>query len=404
METPDDLCPRPARLSKQSTEPHAPPIYLSSVYQCSDPDQADALLSGQAAGYVYGRDGHPNADLLAEKCRELHTAQRAAITSSGMAALALALLSQLEAGDHLIASNQLYGRTLTLLSAEAARLGIASSVIDVTDLSAVERALEPRTRLLFVETISNPLLRVANLAGLAEIAHRGRATLLADNTLAGPTVCRPLAHGADWVMESLTKSMNGHSDVILGLLCGPSALWQRVPGTLSTWGLASSPFDAWLAMRGLSTLGVRAERAAVNALAVAEFLAGHPAVAAVHYPGLPSHPGHDLAAKQMSGFGGMVSFTLAGGEAVAKAVCAATELFALGGSLGGVESLISYPPTMSHFPMQGTELAADPALVRLSVGIEAAVDLIADLDRALATVGGSRRPDRGDTPCPPGFT
>ncbi len=187
----DDLCPKPERLPPQPTEPHVPPIQLSSVYECRDPAQADALLSGSQQGYVYLRDGHPNADLLAEKCRQLHDAQRAAVTSSGMSALALALLSQLAPGDHVLVSNQLYGRTATLLVDEAGRLGIASTVIDPYDLAAVERGVTSRTRLLVVETISNPLLRVADLAALAEIVHRTGAALLADNTLAGPAVCRP---------------------------------------------------------------------------------------------------------------------------------------------------------------------------------------------------------------------
>jgi len=247
----DDLCPRPERLPLPSTESHSPPICLSSVYECRDPEHADALLSGRQQGYVYLRDGHPNADLLADKCRELHGTERAAIAGSGMAAMALLLLSQLEAGDHLLVSDQLYGRTATLLVDEAARYGIASTVVDPYDLDAVRAAMSPKSRLIVVETISNPLLRVADLAALAELAHRGGAALVADNTLAGPAVCRPRELGVDWVIESITKSMNGHSDVVLGLLCGPADRWERVPGVLSTWGLASAPFDCWLALRGL---------------------------------------------------------------------------------------------------------------------------------------------------------
>ena len=232
----DDLCPRPQRVARQSTEPHVPPIYLSSVYECRDAQQADALLSGRQSGYVYLRDGHPNADLLAEKCRQLHGTERAAIAASGMAALALAVLSQLEPGDHVVVSDQLYGRSSVLLSDETARYGIASTTVDAYDLDAVRAAITPQTRLVVVETISNPLLRVADLAALAELTHRAGAALLADNTLAGPAVCRPVELGADWVMESITKSMNGHSDVVLGLLCGPADRWQRVPNVLSTWG------------------------------------------------------------------------------------------------------------------------------------------------------------------------
>lgn len=314
-EQPDDLCPRPQRLPKLATEPHAPPLYLSSVYQCRDPEQADSVLGGGESGYVYARDGHPNADLLADKCRQLHGTERAAIASSGMAALALVVLAQLEPGDHVVVSNQLYGRTLSLFTGEAARWGVASTVIDACDLPAVEAAITPRTRLLVVETISNPMLRVADLAQLAALVHRRGATLLADNTLAGPAVCRPHEFGADWVMESITKTMNGHSDVILGLLCGPAERWQRVPTVLSTWGLASAPFDCWLALRGLGTLGVRMERACANVLAVVRLLAEQEKVDAVHYPGLLNHPDHALARRQFGErFGSIVSFTLRGGR------------------------------------------------------------------------------------------
>ncbi|MBI3836852.1 MAG: aminotransferase class I/II-fold pyridoxal phosphate-dependent enzyme, partial [Planctomycetia bacterium] len=349
MENPDDLCPRPPRLPRHSTEPHSPPIFLSSVYECRDPEQADALLSGREQGYVYGRDAHPNADLLAEKCRQLHAAERAAITSSGMAALALVVLSQLEPSDHVVASNQLYGRTLCLLTGEAARLGIASSVVDTCDLAAVEGALTTRSKMVVVETISNPLLRVADLPALAELAHRRGATLLADNTLAGPAISRPLACGADWVMESLTKTMNGHSDVILGLLCGPAKAWQRVPAVLSTWGLASAPFDCWLALRGLGTLGVRMERAAANALAVAQLLIGAKSVERVYYPGLPSHPDYELARRQFGEkFGSIVTFTLRGGGAAARRFMAAASRIPFCPSLGELSTTLSHPESTSH--------------------------------------------------------
>ena len=239
MENPDDVCPRPSRLPPQGTTPHAPPIYLSSVYECHDPTQADALLSGRESGYVYARHGHPNADLLAEKCRQLHGTERAAITSSGMAALALVVLTQLEPGDHVVVGNQLYGRTLTLFTAETARLGIASTVVEMSDLAAVERAITPRTRLLVVETISNPLLQVADLASLAHL--RTAAAPRSWPTIRWPVPPSAVrASSPDWVMESITKSMNGHSDVILGTLCGPADRWQLIPAVLSTWGLAST--------------------------------------------------------------------------------------------------------------------------------------------------------------------
>jgi cystathionine beta-lyase/cystathionine gamma-synthase len=386
----DDLCPRPQRLPKQPTEPHSPPIYLSSVYQCRDPQQADALLGGSESGYVYARDGHPNADLLAEKCRQLHGAERAAIAGSGMAALALVVLSQLEPGDHIVVSNQLYGRTSKLLTEEALRFGIAHTVVDPCDLQAVRAAITPQTRLLVVETISNPLLRVANLAALAELVHRGGAMLLADNTLAGPAICRPRELGADWVMESITKSMNGHSDVILGLLCGPAGRWQRVPGVLSTWGLASAPFDCWLALRGLGTLGVRTERACANALLVARRLTEAKTVQAVYYPGLADHPDHELARRQFNDrFGSIVTFTLRGGTAAATAFITAARQIGFCPSLGELSTTLSHPESTSH---RGLKEQARQALgitggtIRLSVGIESREAVVAAIDEGLRGV------------------
>jgi cystathionine beta-lyase/cystathionine gamma-synthase len=356
------------------TTPHAPPIYLSSVYECRDPEQADALLAGKETGYVYARDGHPNADLLAEKCRELHGTEQAAIAASGMGALALLVLSQLEPGDHVVVSNQLYGRTLALLAGEAARLGIGSTLVDTCDLEGVRSSITERTRLVVVETISNPLLRVANLEALAQMAHERGAALVADNTFAGPAVCRPREWGADWVMESLTKSMNGHSDVVLGLLCGSTARWQRVPAVLSTWGLTAAPFDCWLALRGLGTLGVRMERACGNAQQAAELLASSGKVATVHYPGLPTHPDHSLARSQFGDrFGSMVTFTLSGGLQAAREFIAAAKAIPFCPSLGELATTLSHPESTSHRALSTSQRAAlgiTGGTIRLSIGIE----------------------------------
>jgi cystathionine beta-lyase/cystathionine gamma-synthase len=390
MESPDDRCPRPERLSAGSTTPHAPPIYLSSVYECRDPRQADDLLSGRETGYVYARDGHPNADLLAEKCRALHGTERAAIAASGMAALAAIVLAQLEGGDHVVVSTQLYGRTLGLLTAEAARLGIASSLVDPCDLGQVRAAIGQRTRLVVVETITNPLVRVADLAALAELAHAGGAALVADNTFAGPTVCRPREWGADWVMESLTKTMNGHSDVVLGLVCGADDRWQRVPAVLSTWGLAAAPFDCWLALRGIGTLAVRMERACHNAGAVAELLAASSQVEAVYYPGLPNHPDHKLARRQFGErFGSIVSFTLAGGAEAASAFIAAARDIPFCPSLGELSTTLSHPESTSHRGLAAAERAAlgiTGGTIRLSVGIESTAAVLAAVGAGLEGV------------------
>jgi len=388
METPDDICPRPDRIDAGPTRPHTAPIYLSSVYECATPDEADALLAGREAGYVYARDAHPNGDLLAEKCRQLHGTERAAITSSGMGALALVLLAELAPGDHVVVSDQLYGRSSLLFTSEAARLGITSTRVDACDLAAVDAAITDKTKLVVVETISNPLLRVADLAALAQRAHANGAALLVDNTFAGPAVCRPQALGADWIMESLTKTMNGHSDVVLGAVCGQADRWQRVPTVAATWGLAAAPFDCWLALRGLGTLGLRAERACHSALAVAEMLAADRRVQAVHYPGLASHPDHELAVRQFGErFGSIVTFTLDGGRPAATAFIRAAEQIPFCPSLGELATTLSHPESTSHRGLSAQErqrLGIAGGTIRLSVGIESTDAVLAAVSQGLA--------------------
>lgn len=371
---PDDICPRSEPLAPQPTRPAVSPIHLATVWQCESSEQANQLLTGKMPGYVYRRDGHPNADLLANKCRQLHRAERASITSSGMSALAAALLSQVEAGDHVIVSNKVYGGTLQLLAQEARRIGIASTVADTNDLTGLRAAFTPRTRFIVVETISNPTLCVADVPALAELAHRHGAKLLVDNTFASPIVCRPLELGADVVMESMTKIMNGHSDVMLGLLCGPNDVWSRIPAVITTWGFASSPFDCWLAERGLATAHLRIDRACQNAQATAEFLAGRSEVSRVDYPGLPVHPQHELACRQFQGgFGSIVTFHLNGGASAADAFISRATRVPFCPSLGELSTTLSHPASTSH---RGLSLEARAALgiddgtIRLSIGIE----------------------------------
>lgn len=381
---PDDLCPRAEKLPQQPTEPLAAPIYLSSVYKCDNPADAAAMLAGDAPGHVYRRDGHPNSLMLSEKCCQLHGAEHAAIAASGMAALALALVSQCRQGDHLVISNQMYGRSMSLLGAEAARLGMSSSVVDTCDLAATATAFTPATKLLVVETIANPLLRVADIAALAKIAHDRGALLLVDNTFASPILCRPLELGADLVLESLSKIMNGHSDVILGLLCGGAAVWERVPAALSTWGWSAAPLDCWLTERGLGTLALRARQASANALAVAEFLASRKELEAVYCPGLASHPDHELAKRQFGGMcGSVVAFTLRGGTAAAaRFIAACHDTIPFCPSLGEISTTLTHPESTSH---RGLTPAAREALgirggtIRLSVGIESAEAIIGRL-------------------------
>jgi cystathionine beta-lyase/cystathionine gamma-synthase len=384
----DDLCPRPEFLPPLATQPLAPPLYTSAVYRCDSPRQAAALLSGEEAGFVYSRDGHPNAWLLAEKCRALHGTQQAVICGSGMSALSAALLATLQQGDHVVASRHLYGQSLHLLTHEAPRLGIQCTLVETCDLQAVRGALTPQTRLLVVETIANPLLRVADIAALADVAHRHGALLLVDNTFAGPSVVRPAAWGADFVLESLTKIINGHSDVLLGLLAGGGEPFQRVPSVVSAWGLMGQPFDCWLALRGLSTLPLRAARAGDNALRAAQFLTQQRHVVAVHYPGLPGHPDHALAARQFGQqFGSMVTFELQGGWAAAERFIAACRNIPFCPSLGDLSTTLSHPASTSHrrlAPEQRTALGIADGTIRLSLGVESPEAVIDALAQGLA--------------------
>ena len=354
------------------------PIYQTSLFAQEDVERD--------RGWFYSRTGNPTRAALEQCLASLEGAAHGFCFASGVAAED-AVLRLLRPGDHLVVSRDIYGGTYRLLRRVWEDGGLSFTPADLRDPASLDDAWRSETRMVWVETPTNPRLQIVDIAAVAEVARGREAWTVVDNTLASPYLQQPLALGADVVVHSTTKYLGGHSDV-LGGWAGTSSdgLAERLGLLQAATGAVPGPIDAFLILRGVKTLAVRMERHCANAAAVAEFLAGHPAVSAVDYPGLASHPGHELAAKQMSGFGGMVSFTLAAGEAAAKKVCAATRLFALGGSLGGVESLISYPPTMSHFPMQGTELAADPALVRLSVGIEAATDLIADLDQALATL------------------
>lgn len=386
---PDDLdatTPPPARCENA---PLIPPLELSVVYRMRDPDDADARLSGAASGYVYARDRHPNAVELAAKCSRLHAAEEGVVCGSGMGALAAAVLAFIEHGQEVIVSDQLYGLSVNLLAKELARFGIRSRIVDTSSLNDVEQALLSRPRMLVCETISNPNLRVANLPDLARLCQANGTLLLVDNTFATPVYCQPLRWGADVVHESLTKMMNGHSDVTLGFLGGRRELWARVPMVASTWGLTASPFDCWLASRGLGTLAVRMERASANAQAVAEYLHARRDLVSVHYPGLPSHPDHALARSLLSGgYGSMVTFTLPGGrDAATRFIHAVGDSIPFAPSLGDLNTTLSHPESTSHRGYSAAErerLGIDGGTIRLSVGIESAAEIVAALRLALA--------------------
>ena len=338
---------------------------------------------GEHTGYEYARTGNPTRTALETCLAALEGAERAVAFASGLAAED-AVFRLLEPGDHVLMADDVYGGTWRQIAQVHTRFGIEVSAVDLADLDAVRAALRPTTRLLWAETPSNPLLKILDLAALAELANDHGAQLVADNTFATPALQQPLALGADVVVHSTTKYLGGHSDVVGGAVCTDEATAQRLAFLQNAVGAVPGPFDAWLTLRGVKTLEVRMARHSENAARVAAFLADHPAVTAVAYPGRTDHPGHELAARQMSAFGGMVSFRVAGGMAAAKRVAESTQLFFLAESLGGVESLIEHPGIMTHASVAGTALEVPADLLRLSVGIESVTDLLADLEAALA--------------------
>ncbi len=337
---------------------------------------------GEHTGYEYARTGNPTRTALQECLASLEGTEEAVCFASGLAAVD-AVFRLLSPGDHVVMANDVYGGTWRQIAQVHARFGIEVSAVDLGDLQAVEAAMTSATRLIWAETPSNPLLKILDLAALATIAHAHDARLVADNTFATPYLQRPLEFGADIIVHSTTKYLGGHSDVVGGAVCTDAATAEQLAFLQNAVGAVPGPFDAWLTLRGVKTLGVRMDRHSANAARIADWLTEHDRVVDVAYPGLASHPGHDVAAKQMDAFGGMISFRVAGGIDAAKQVAEATKLFFLAESLGGVESLIEHPGIMTHASVAGTVLEVPDDLLRLSVGIEDVDDLLADLDRAL---------------------
>ncbi len=305
-----------------------------------------------------------------------------------MAATDCALRAMLRPGDHVVIPNDAYGGTFRLIDKVFTHWNVGYTPVALSDLNAVRDAITPQTRLVWVETPTNPLLFIADIGAIAELGKQHSAKVLVDNTFASPALQQPLTLGADVVLHSTTKYIGGHSDVVGGALVTNDKELDDAFGFLQNGaGAVPGPFDAYLTMRGLKTLVLRMQRHSENALAVAEFLAGHPSVSTVLYPGLPTHPGHDIAARQMRGFGGMVSVRMRAGRVAAEDLCAGTKVFILAESLGGVESLIEHPSAMTHASTAGSQLEVPDDLVRLSVGIEDVADLLADLEQALARSG-----------------
>jgi cystathionine gamma-synthase len=338
---------------------------------------------GKHKGYEYARTGNPTRTALETCLAALEGGRWGLAFASGMAATD-AVAHLLSKGDHVVLTDDVYGGTYRLFTKVFARLGIALTVVDMRKPEAARRAMRSTTKIVWIETPSNPLMKVLDIAALAEIAHKGKALAVVDNTFASPYLQQPLKLGADIVLHSTTKYLGGHSDVVGGGLAGTDEeLRQRITFLQNAAGGVPGPFDAWLVLRGAKTLAVRMERHSANAQAIAEWLAENPKVTTVNYPGLVTHPQHALARRQMRAFGGMLSFELRGGEAAAKRMAARTRIFALAESLGGVESLIEVPLAMTHGSVAGTKLAPPAGLVRLSVGIETVDDLIGDLGQAI---------------------
>jgi cystathionine gamma-synthase len=353
------------------------PIYASSTF-------AQDGVGGLRGGFEYARTGNPTRAALEASLAAVEEATFGRAFSSGMAATDCALRAILRPGDHVVMPDDAYGGTFRIIDKVFTQWGIDYAAVALSDLDAVRNAITPKTKLIIVETPTNPLLSIADISAIARIAAPSNIKVLVDNTFASPALQQPLLLGADIVLHSTTKYIGGHSDVVGGaLLTSDQQLDEAFAFLQNGAGAVPGPFDAYLTMRGLKTLVLRMQRHSDNAALVAEFLENHSAIETVLYPGLPSHPGHDVAARQMSAFGGMVSARLRGGIEAARDFCSRTEVFILAESLGGVESLIEHPGAMTHASTAGSQLEVPADLVRLSVGIEDAADLLADLEQAL---------------------
>jgi len=354
-----------------------PPIHQVSTFKQDG-------VGGLRGGYEYSRSANPTRSALEECLRALEAGARGLAFASGLAAEDTLLRTVCSPGSHVVIPDDAYGGTYRLFAQVQQKWGVDWSAAQVSDVDSVRAAVRPETAVVWVETPTNPLLNVADIAALAAVAHDAGALLVVDNTFASPYLQQPLRLGADVVVHSTTKYLGGHSDVVGGALVAADAeVGEQLAYHQNAMGAVAGPFDSWLVLRGIKTLGVRMDRHNANAAAVVDMLTSHPAVSQVFYPGLPDHPNHDVAARQMRGFGGMVSFRVAAGEDAALKAVNRTALFTLAESLGGVESLIEHPGRMTHASAAGSPLEVPADLVRLSVGLETVTDLVADLEHAL---------------------
>ena len=383
----ETLVARGGRDVASASRPLTAPIYQTNVYVFEDMDTVESVWEHKKPGFVYGRYGTANHTMLEDLVAALEGAEAAVACASGMGATTALLFGLFERGDHVVAARDLYGTTAAFLGDEGRRLGIATDFVDATNAAEILAALRDNTRAVFVEAISNPLLRLVDLAAIAGELSRRRIELIVDASMASPAVLRPIEHGASIVMHSLTKFISGHGDVTGGLVLGQADVMARVRDAMIRAGTNLGPFDAWLATRGARTLAVRLERQSASALALAAFLERHPAVARVYHPGLPSHPQHALARRLMPRIqGAMLSFDLRGGALAVEGLMTRARLSEFAPSFGDVATTWTYPTRTSHRRVSAEEQAAmgiGPGLVRVSVGLEDVNDLMADFDQAL---------------------
>lgn len=378
--------------STRLPSPHAPPLVLASVWQMDSPAQAASILAGQATGYAYRRDGHPNADQLVDQLKRLHQADWAILTAQGMSSLAALAMATLEPGDLVLLAQPLYGRTSTLFEGELARFGIRTMSLPAVDLPQWKEALRGSPKMAIAETVGNPRMTIPPIHSIAELCRDAGTSLVIDNTLASGSLCQPLKHGAHWVVESLGKVVCGHSDAMVGMIAGNGPIPARLRGVVSTFGMASSPMDCWLTSRGLQTLPLRLERASRNAMALASRFQNHPAVERIDYPGLPDHPQHAIAQQlfgnQLSGF--MLGMELAGDmSTVERFFQSLSPEVPFCPSLGEIETTVSHPWTTSHrtVPQEvKASLGIREGLVRISCGVEPPETLVERFAAALDQV------------------